>query len=123
MNTHSPSSALPISHPAVPIHQVCSPGFGSGPASIPSSAGIQPPLSMPVSVANSSNAIFQAPVQGPQSHPTIHIFVAPNTTFVGLQYLFPTFPTFNADRDIMWWLNQFEEMVVHCTFFLIKFEC
>ena len=108
MNTHSPSSALPISHPSVPIHQVCSPGFGSGPASIPSSAGIHPPLPMPVSVANSPNAIFQAPVQGPQSHSTAH-------TFVGLQCLFPTFPTFNADRDIMWWLHQFEEMVVHCT--------
>ena len=98
MNTHSPSSALPIIHPSVPIHQVCSPGFRSGPASIPSSAGIQPPLPMPVSVANSSNAIFQAPVQGPQSHSAAH-------TFVGLQCLFPTFPTFNADRDIMWWLH------------------
>ena len=108
MNTHSPSSALPISHPSVPIHQVCSRGFGSGPASIPSSAGIQPPLPMPVSVANSCNAMFQTSVQGPQSHSTAH-------TFVGLQCLFPTFPTFNADRDIMWWLHQFEEMVVHCT--------
>ena len=108
MNTHSPSSALPISHPSVPIHLVCFPGFGSGLASIPSSASIQPPLPMPVSVANSFNAIFQAPVQSPQSHSTAH-------TFVGLHCVFPTFPTFNADRDIMWWLNQFEEMVVHCT--------
>ena len=108
MNTHSSSSALPVSHPSVPIHQVCSPGFRSGPGSISSSAGIQPPLPKAVSVANSSNAIFQAPVQGSQSYSTTH-------TFVGLQCLFPTFPTFNADRDIMWWLNQFEEMVVHCT--------
>ena len=115
MNTHSPSSALPISHPSVPIHQVCSRGFGSGPASILSSAGIQPPLLMPVSVANSSNAIFQAPVQGPQSHSTAH-------TFVGLQCLFPTFPTFNADRDIMWWLHQFEEWLC-IVLLLIKFDC
>ena len=99
---------ITISHPSVPIHQVYSSGFGSGPASIPSSAGIQPPLPKPVSVASSSNAIPQAPVQGPQSHSTAH-------TFVGLQCLFPTFPTFNADQDIMWWLHQFEEMVVHCT--------
>ena len=60
MNTqHSPSIALPISHPSVPIHQVCSPGFGSGPVSIPSSAGIQPLLPMPVSAANPSNTIPQ----------------------------------------------------------------
>ena len=107
MNTHSPSIALPISNPSVLIHQVCF-GFGSGPASIPSSAGIRPSLPLPVSVANISNAIPQAPVQVPQSHSTAN-------TFVGLQCLFPTFPTFNADRDIMWWLKQFEEMVVHCT--------
>ena len=33
---------------------------------------------------------------------------------INIQSLFPSFPTFNADRDINWWLNQFEQMVLDC---------
>ena len=33
---------------------------------------------------------------------------------INIQSLFPSFPTFNDDRDINWWLNQFEQMVLDC---------
>ena len=33
---------------------------------------------------------------------------------INIQSLFPNFPTFNADRDINWLLNQFEQMVLDC---------
>jgi len=34
---------------------------------------------------------------------------------VGLNVLFPAFPVFNGDKDVNWWLTQFEEMATDCS--------
>ena len=58
---------------------------------------------------------YQAPLHPyvPYSHtsePSPPITSSP----IGLHCLFPSFPVFNGDRDITWWLRQFDEMTTFC---------
>jgi len=80
----------------------------------PSAPLVAPTIIQPLS----TKMPFESPPvhsQDPMLHPATQVFPGRSHSSIGLQCLFPTFPTFNADRDIVWWLHQFEEMVVNCT--------
>ena len=73
------------------------PSFASVPTQHPSVSPYQPPLHPYLPYSHTAE-----PSPSTASSP------------IGLHCLFPSFPVFNRDRDITWWLRQFDEMTTFC---------
>ena len=117
-----PPAALPFANPSISTSSLPPQALALHHVPQHVHSGIPPPPGMfHESPARqiSGTAQVTAPPTAPQVLSSINPASSASKSFgstpIGLQFLFPTFPIFNADRDIVWWLHQFEEMVVNCT--------